>query len=469
MPAVRETHGSAPRRAETADEDGWRRSYLVQLAIAVLSVTAVNAIKPTITYRALALGAGPLEVGVVVSAFSLVPALTAVAIGRWVDRAGEARFMVLGMAVMTIGGVLAAVSPNLVLLGLSQVVMGMGQIINLVTGQALLANRGPRQGREVRYGTYATMNSVGQMVGPALAAAILGDVVGTRAAIATSGNPEAIVFLVGAVATGLACGLALFIPRHVATAADIAAEASTLRGGILRTAWQVTRRPGMAAAMLVSITVISCIDILIAYLPVYGSRRDLPVELIGTLLTLRAGASLMTRVFMGRLIALLGRSRLLAVSMGISALGFAALPFAESPILLAALMIMIGLGLGLGQPMTIAWIANRSPRAERATALGVRLTGNRAALLVVPSVMGAIGGAAGVGAIFGVLAAGMASSAWVAMTTPFDELVEERERVVAARAAARAGGPAGEAEPGEPSAGPHAPAAGPGPGPGRSG
>jgi MFS family permease len=197
----------------------------------------------------------------------------------------------------------------------------------------------------------------------------------------------------------------------------------------------------MAAAMFVSITVISCIDILIAYLPVYGEQRHLPVELIGLLLSVRAGASLVTRIFMGRLIRLLGRSRLLAVSMLAAALGLAGLPFADAPVTLVLLMVLVGLGLGLGQPMTIAWIANRSPRSERATALGVRLTGNRAALLVVPSVMGSIGGAAGVGAIFGVLGGAMALGGWVAGTTPFDELVEQRDRALAARAEARSEAP----------------------------
>jgi hypothetical protein len=84
-------------------------------------------------------------------------------------------------------------------------------------------------------------------------------------------------------------------------------------------------------------------------------------------------------------------------------------------------MIVIGLGLGLGQPMTIAWVANRSPRQERALALGVRLTGNRAALLIVPTMMGVIAGASGITAIWLVLAGFLGVGANVARTTDFDD------------------------------------------------
>jgi MFS family permease len=98
-----------------------------------------------------------------------------------------------------------------------------------------------------------------------------------------------------------------------------------------------------------------------------------------------------------------------------------ALPFVRSPVALIGLMVILGLGVGLGQPMTIAWVANRSPRSERGTALGVRITGNRVALIVVPTVMGAVAGAAGIAAIFIVMAVGLAIGAALAFGSPLDE------------------------------------------------
>ena len=200
-------------------------------------------------------------------------------------------------------------------------------------------------------------------------------------------------------------------------------------------AWRVLRRPGMAGAMLVSVAVISSVDVLVAYLPAYGEATGLSVETVGILLAVRAGASLVSRVFMGRLIGLLGRQTLLTASTAIAGIGILLLPSVGSVPLLVVLMVFTGLGLGLGQPMTIAWVANRSPRDERGLALGVRLTGNRAALLVVPTFMGAVAGASGIAAIWLVLAGFLGAATLVAFRTPFDELADRN----------RPAAPAGEA------------------------
>jgi MFS family permease len=196
---------------------------------------------------------------------------------------------------------------------------------------------------------------------------------------------------------------------------------------MLAMASQVLRRRGMPSAMAVSIVVASSVDLVIAYLPVYGEAAGLSVGLVGILLSIRGIAGLVARFFMGRLIDLLGRERLLAGSMALAAAGLLLLPLVTAEPLLVMLMIASGLGLGLGQPMTIAWVATRSPRRERATALGVRITGNRASLLVIPPVLGALAGAAGVAAIFIVLAGALLAGAWLA-ATPFDEPADSPER-----------------------------------------
>ena len=184
---------------------------------------------------------------------------------------------------------------------------------------------------------------------------------------------------------------------------------------------RVLRRAGMPTAMFVSIVAISTNDVLAAYLPAHGEEVGLSVGLVGLLLSTRAAATLVSRIFMGQLIARLGRARLLGVSMSIAAGAMFALPFIRSPVALVGLMVILGLGVGLGQPMTIAWVANRSHRSERGTALGVRITGNRVALIFVPTIMGTIAGAAGISAIFVVMAIALAIGAALAFGSPLDE------------------------------------------------
>ena len=402
----------------------WRRDFILQLVMTGIAVTAVNAARPMMTYRALGLDAGPFEIGLVQSAHSLLPALVAVALGRWVDSFGERYFLILAMVLIAVGSLGASLAGSLLLLGLVNAVIGLGQITNLVAAQAMVANRGPRDRREERFGWFSTVASIGQLIGPAVGALLVGSVGVTVAAGGGPfrGNPQAPVFLFAALAGLVACLVALGLPGRTAGAAAAQAEAPDV--GMLRAAAQVLRRPGMAAAMLVSVTVISSVDVLVAYLPAYGEATGLSVETVGLLLSVRAGASLVSRIFMARMIQRIGRRPLLALSMMLAGGGIILLPFVSSVAILFGLMVAIGLGLGLGQPMTIAWVANRSMRHERGLALGVRLTGNRSALLVVPTAMGALAGASGITAIWLALALFLGVGAFVASRTPFDELVQ---------------------------------------------
>jgi MFS family permease len=407
----------------------------------MLIVTAVHANRPTLTYRILELGGSTLDIGLIQAANSILPTVLAVPIGRVVDRTGERSYLAIAMAVTTLACLIATYAGSLLWLGISQLVLGLGQIGFLVAGQSLVANYGPRDGRDARFGHYATAHSLGQLVGPALAGLVLsGAVLGVAslsppapggAGSGASGPLDAVIpdtqigvaFLVTALLAGGALIAALMLPRPRRRGGAASAESQP---GTLAMAGQVLQRPGMAAAMAVSIIVAASVDMVIAYLPVYGELVGLPVAFVGLLLTIRGIAALVSRLFISQLINLLTRKRTLALSMVLSGLGLIFVPFFTADWVLVLLMVAAGLGLGLGQPMTIAWVATRSPRSERATALGVRLTGNRASLLVVPPLLGALAGAAGVTAIFVILAAALLGGALLASRTPFDELVERR-------------------------------------------
>ncbi len=394
--------------------------FVTQLTVAGLVLTGLHAARPMVTYRAIDLGAGPFEIGLVQSAFSLLPVFTAVALGRWIDRLGEGRFLLSAVTMMAVASFLLAFAPTLVAIAAAQMLFGFGQVVNVVAGQAMIANRARRDQREQAYSWYSTVVSIAQLAGPAIAAVLVGSAVGTAVAGIGpfTGNDEAAVFLFAA-----ACGVvaALLATRLLDRSRPARATADDEAGpNLLVAAWIVLRKPGMAAAMFVSLTVISSIDVLVAYLPAYGEATGLSVETVGLLLSVRAGASLTSRFFMTQLIRRLGRKPLLVLSSAMAGAGIVLLPFVSSVPVLVGLMVVIGLGLGLGQPMTIAWVANRSSRKERALALGVRVTGNRAGLLTVPAIMGAVAGASGIAVIWVALAGLLGGGAIVAARTIFD-------------------------------------------------
>jgi predicted MFS family arabinose efflux permease len=427
--------------------------------VAALAGAAVHGSRPAISYRSLELGASTFEIGLVQAAYSVVPAVLAVAVGRFIDRVGEQAWIAVAMAIFTVGAVIAAYSDSMLGLAIAQLVVGLGQILYLVASQSLIANFGPRNGREVRFGQYSTGNQVGQLLGPAMAAFVIGGGLGVLtggaigAAVGDPGGPGAGASGGGAPGSGAGAvvqapgsGVLTLLPTSTASLAFVAIAVLTVlaalaaltlprlrrspragtegqpQPGMVAMTRQVMRRRGMPAAMAVSIIVASSVDIVIAYLPVYGEAVGLSVGLVGLLLSVRGIAGLVARFFMSQLIGWLGRERLLAVSMALAAAGLLVVPFVTSEPILIGAMIAGGLGLGLGQPMTIAWVASRSSRQERATALGVRLTGNRGALLVIPPLMGAIAGAAGIAAIFVTLALALGAGTAIALRTPFDEL-----------------------------------------------
>jgi MFS family permease len=180
----------------------------------------------------------------------------------------------------------------------------------------------------------------------------------------------------------------------------------------------------MLRAMMLSIVVVTSIDVLVAYLPVYGQQHGISVGLVGLLLSVRAAAGLVSRSMMARLLRALGRQVLLAGGLSLAGAGMLLLALAPDPWLLVVAMALFGMGTGVGQPITIAWVADQSPRSERATAIGIRLMGNRVALLTVPLLMGLIAGSAGIAITFVAVAMVLSAGAATAAVTPLGAPVE---------------------------------------------
>jgi MFS family permease len=400
----------------TANRARAAASFSQILAISVLNVSAIYAIRPMVSYRALQLGAGPVEIGLIASSYALLSLVTAVLVGRWVDRFGAAPFLMAGATLCAVCAMGAIFIDSIVALALGQALLGLGQIMNLVAAQTTIANGTARAQRDERFGWYGVAASGGQLIGPGVAGLIAGQSV----AAATGGafDPKPVFVFATALAVAAAILGAYLWYRAPSGAGSALAGGS---GGHLSAARDVLGKPSMKQAMLASVAVILTNDMLVAYLPVFGEEGGLPVELIGLLLALRAGGSMVSRLFMGWLIHTLGRGKVLMGSMLIAGVAMVALPFLHEPLILVFLMLVLGVGLGLGQPMTIAWVANRASRDQRGTALAVRLTGNRLAQLVVPSLMGALAGATTVAAIFWVLAGGLLAGAGMVSRTPLDD------------------------------------------------
>ncbi len=367
---------------------GW---FVRTLLLALVTMIPMQGIRPLVSYRALEMGASALDLGVIAGSYALLSFVFAAPVGRWMDRFGEPRFLIAGTGLVSLTAIALAQVDSIPALIVAQAVLGLGQVTMLVGVQTVVANGGGREGRDGRFGVFTVVGSLSQMIGPVTAGFLYG----------TLDMPLSRVFLLGAVpaALGTVLAVTLFL-RPPERLSPRGSGKGTTQEPFFRSVGYVMRQPSIPHAMLASLTVLTTIDLLVAYLPAYGEANGIPASTIGLLLGARAATGMFSRLLMTWLLHRSTRRRVLVQSMLLAAVSLLALPLTTEPLVLLVLLSIAGFGLGLGQPLSMSWIADSVPRSIRGMALGVRITGNRLAQLVIPLAVGAVAGATGIGAIF---------------------------------------------------------------------
>ena len=357
------------------------------LAGFTLNAAALFLLRPMISYKALGLGVEPANLGFVAAAYSIAPLVVALQLGGLVDRHGEKRFVIGGNAIMAGCLVAMALLDSVAWLMVLSAVFGLAHLAALVATQGMVARGSDASSFDRRFVAFSFAGSIGQLVGPALGGLVAGG----------GAQPDTSrALLVGAVLLIGVLPLTAVV-RPPGTGRGTVAEQQTSETGTSLVA--ILRTPGVTRAILVGTAVISAIDIVTVYLPAVGEDRGWSIGLVGGLLALRAGASLGMRFFLGGLVDRFGRPRILIGSMAVSAAALLLMPAVYSIPLFAVLIVIAGAGLGIGQPLSMAWVASRASPGTRATALAVRLMGNRLGQVALPVAAGAMAAFSGPGGV----------------------------------------------------------------------
>jgi len=283
----------------------------------------------------------------------------AVLVGLVLVRAGYHRADAVA-ALFVAALVLLLAGTSVSVLVVSSMLLGSGQLLSMIGEQSVVAaNVGPG-GFDRAFSRFTFATSIGQAAGPVLILVLAGS--------ATLPDTHALL-LAATIAAALLVAVTVLLHGS-----DRSSRQASQGSASLGTALRV---PGLGLAILVSLAVIASVDLLVVYLPVLGTERGLPASTIGALLTLRALASMGSRFFLPKLVERCGRGRLLTASIAAAALSVSCLAFHLPVAVLFVVILMVGLALGFGQPLTMAWVAEASPAEVRATALSLRLTGNR--------------------------------------------------------------------------------------------
>lgn len=338
------------------------------------------------SYRATDLHLTPSQILLLSSAFSALPALLAVRMGRYNDRHGH------GSAALT-GAVVVAASCALLLAPISSVwwllfvsvLLGLGQTLQLTALQGEVGLFRPARPREGMIGGLMVWQAVGQVAAPLI-----------LSLIGLIGGPLSARLALAATALALAgAGLSLILWRNAAQPRHAGSE----RAGLGR----ILAAPGLAWVIVAGSLCVAVHDLTLVYMPVVGAARGVPPTEVGGLLASFAIGQMLSRGLYARVTRALG-PRWLMLGGVICLAGFTAtLVLPLGPVAMAAVLALAGLSMGFAITASVSLTMAMAPPQARTTSLALRLAMNRTGQFLIPLAAGGAAASLGPGAVFLVL------------------------------------------------------------------
>jgi MFS family permease len=373
----------------------WAKPLLIS---STLTQATIYVLRPMITYRAIELDANAAQIGLIAALYALFPVLLALQFGSWVGKFGEAKLVIFGTLAMLGTSVALVFANSLITLGIATAGAGLAHLACMVGGQSMVALRVPKENYDRYFGFYTFSASVGHLLGPIIAALVAGS-------DGTLPKSTSNAFLLAVVLTIIALVPVIRWRRERPTVLGKIQEEGTYKA-----AFKLIKRPGIMAAIYISLAISSVADVLVVFLPLFGTENNFSPYAIGVILAIRAGTTMISRLFLGRLSKRFSTFQLLWWSTITSVFCCIAMAFAHTPITLGAIVFVAGFSLGVGQPLTMSLVAAKTESSERAMAVSARLMGNRFGQFLVPALAGGLAAASGAGAVFIGLAILLATS-----------------------------------------------------------
>ena len=367
----------------------WAKPLLLS---STLTQATIYVLRPMITYRAIELDANAAQVGLIAALYALFPVILALQFGSWVGKLGEAKFIIYGTVAMMATSFALVFANSLVTLGIATAAAGLAHLACMVGGQSMVALRAPRESYDKYFGFYTFSASVGHLIGPVIASIVAGS-------DGTLPKSTSNAFLLATVLTIIALVPVIRWRNERPTV-----EGKQNSEGTFKAAINLAKRPGIMAAIYISLAISSVADVLVVFLPLFGTENNFSPYAIGAILAIRAGTTMLSRLFLGRLSERFSTFQLLWWSTIISLVCCVAMAFAHTPVTLGAIVFIAGFSLGVGQPLTMSLVSQKTESSERALAVSARLMGNRFGQFLVPAAAGTIAAASGAGAVFIALA-----------------------------------------------------------------
>jgi MFS family permease len=288
----------------------------------------------------------------------------------------------------------------------ANVLLGVGHLMAMAAHQIISVRSAGPKSRETVLSLYMLGLAVGQAVGPIIMAFAAGD---ARVA------PTDALFMLGFIVAAINVAIS-FLIRRAPPKPPRAADEERL--GL----FEILRLKGLAATIFTSVITVTTFDVLIIYMPLLGTERHIEASHVGWLLTVRAAGAMASRLAYVSLFRLFGRVPLTLMSLLLAAAGLFVLALPLPLWALYAGAIASGYGLGISSTLAFSAMVQLAPVNVRATALSMRLTGNRIGQVAFPSAASLFAAFAGVGGVFAIIAISLVLSAlWFKQAWPADK------------------------------------------------
>lgn len=322
-------------------------------------------------------------VGLFMALFSVLPVITSLAIGRWVDRAGAARVIRIGVVLVLIGAWTPVLMLSLPTLMIMAVMIGFGFNIMSVASQHTVGNlvvKASSSERLANFGWFALGHSASATLGPFIAGFLI-DHVSFKAAFACmAGSVCVSAILVFTRTKGLP------VQRF---AASVGVQPGTSPLSDKRDVLDLLASPEMRRIYWVNAMTATAWDLFIVMLPILGHRLGYSAAVIGTVFSLFALGTFIARAFLPSLSRKFNEWQILRAALVIICLVFFTLPWAVLAPLLMTLGLVFGCAVGTSQPSMLSLLHSAAPPGRGGEAVGLRSVLSNSCSVVVPLVFGA--------------------------------------------------------------------------------
>jgi predicted MFS family arabinose efflux permease len=347
----------------------------------------------TVSLAAIALGASPFTVGVLVSLFAVVPMVAAVSMGRLVDRVGVRGPLAAAAAVVAGGLVLAFAVPTLPTLFAMSPLIGTGFMLLHIAVNHAAGTIGQAAERIRNFSLLALGFSTSGFLGPILAGF----------AIDALGHWRTFLLLAAFPALGVAAAALVRVPLPGAHPRGAAPAG--------RNAFELLANPTLRKILVVSAISNMTWDLFTFLIPIYGTGIGLPASDIGLVLGAFGAAIFLVRLALPLLAHRLREWDLLLVALLIACATHVLFPLVTRVPLLMGLAFVLGAGLGMSQPLVMSLLYNAVPAGRAGEAVGLRTTFLNFSQTVIPVASGALGAAFGMLPVFWAMALALAAGA----------------------------------------------------------